>query len=80
MIDENSPLYGITPESVEKARVVLVASVVGIDPVIPASVQTQRDYTWRDIKFDERFVEIYTDHGGGRLSVDYGRLHDTEPI
>ena len=80
VIDENSPLYGITPESVEKARVVLVASVVGIDPVIPASVQTQRDYTWRDIKFDERFVEIYTDHGGGRLSVDYGRLHDTEPI
>src|SRR5262245_9268577 len=79
VIDEHSPLYGMTPEAFEASRVVLVASVVGIDPVIPASVQTQMDYTWRDIRFDERFVEIYTDHGDGRLTVDYGRLHETEP-
>ena len=79
VIDEHSPLYGMSPEAFEAARVVLVASVVGIDPVIPASVQTQMDYTWRDIRFDERFVEIYTDHGDGRLIVDYGRLHETEP-
>jgi inward rectifier potassium channel len=79
IIDEQSPLYGATPESLETGRVVLIASVVGIDPVIPAAVQTQQDYTWRDIRFGERFVEIYTDHGDGRLTVDYGRLHDTEP-
>jgi len=80
VIDENSPLYGATPESLEESRVVLIASVVGIDPVIPAAVQTQQDYTWRDIRFNERFVEIYTDDGNGRLTVDYGQLHDTEPV
>jgi hypothetical protein len=37
------------------------------------------DYSWREIKFGERFVEMYTDHGDGRLTVDYGLLHDTEP-
>jgi hypothetical protein len=52
--------------------------VIGIDPVIAASVQTQKDYSWRDIQFGNRFVEIYTDHGQGRLTVDYGRLHETE--
>jgi inward rectifier potassium channel len=80
VIDKDSPLYGATPESLEASRAVLVASVVGVDPVIPAPVQTQQDYTWRDVRFGERFVEIYTDHGGGRLTVDYGRLHDTEPV
>ena len=80
VIDEHSPLYGATPETLEASRVVLIASVVGIDPVIPAAVQTQQDYTWRDVRFGERFVEIYTDHGDGRLTVDYGRLHDTEPV
>lgn len=80
VIDEHSPLYGVTPESLETSRVVLIASVVGIDPVIPAAVQTQQDYTWRDVRFGERFVEIYTDHGDGRLTVDYGRLHETEPV
>ncbi len=79
VIDEQSPFYGATPELLESSRAVLVASVVGTDPVIPASVQTQQDYTWRDIRWGERFVEIYTEHGDGRLTVDYGRLHDTEP-
>ena len=80
VIDEKSPLYGATRESLEAVRALLMVSVIGIDPVIAAAVQTQRDYTWRDIRFGERFVEIYTDHGGGKLTVDYGRLHDTEPV
>jgi inward rectifier potassium channel len=80
VIDEKSPLYGATPESLEAVRALLMVSVIGIDPVIAAAVQTHHDYTWRDIRFGERFVEIYTDHGGGKLTVDYGRLHDTELV
>lgn len=79
-IDETSPLFGATPESLESSRVLFIVSVVGIDPVIAAAVQTQKDYSWRDIQFGRRFVEIYTEHGGGRLTVDYGRLHDTEQV
>src|SRR5260370_19708249 len=79
-IDEKSPLFGATAESLSASRALFIVSVVGIDPVIAASVQTQKDYSWRDIQFGHRFVEIYTEHGGGRLTVDYGRLHDTEPV
>jgi inward rectifier potassium channel len=79
-IDQQSPLYGETAESLAKSRATFVASVVGIDPVIPAAVQTQRDYTWRDVRFGERFVEIYSEPTAGRLIVDFGRLHDTEPM
>ena len=78
-IDEQSPLFGATPETLESARAILVVSVVGIDPVILASVQTQQDYLWRDIQFGQRFVEMYTPSGDGQLTVDYGRIHDTEP-
>lgn len=79
VIDETSPLYGVTPELLEQGRAIFIASVVGIDPVIPAAVQTQQDYTWNEVHFHQRFVEMYTDHGDGRLIVDYGVLHDTEP-
>jgi inward rectifier potassium channel len=79
-IDETSPLFGATPELLESSRALFIVSVVGIDPVIAAAVQTQKDYSWRDIRFGQRFVEIYTEHGGGRLTVDYGRLHDTEHV
>ena len=79
-IDEQSPLYGETPESLARSRALFVASVVGIDPVIPAAVQIQYDYTWRDLRFGERFVEIYSEPADGKLTVDFGRLHDTEPV
>jgi inward rectifier potassium channel len=80
VIDERSPLYGATAESLEAWNATFVASVVGVETVIPAAVQTQHDYTWRNVRFGERFVEIYTELGEGRLTVDYGRLHDTEPV
>jgi len=57
-----------------------VVSVVGVETVIPAAVQSQQDYTWRDVRFGERFVDVYTELEQGRLTVDYGRLHDTEPV
>ena len=53
--------------------------MVGIDPVIAAEVQTQKDYSWRELRFGHRFVEIYAQEEG-RLTVDYGRLHETEPL
>ena len=81
-IDEKSPLHGATIESLEAERALFFVSVVGIDPVIAAEVQTQKDYTWRDLKFGHRFVEIYKESKDKerRLTVDYGRLHDTEPV
>src|SRR5438067_1803886 len=79
VIDETSPLYGATPESLETGRALFFVSVVGVDPVIAAAVQTQQDYTWRDVLFGHRFAEIYSQPHDGRLTVDYGRLHETEP-
>src|SRR6266513_3053515 len=81
-IDEHSPLHGATIESLEAERALFFVSVVGIDQVIAVEVQTQRDYSWRDVEFGRRFAEIYRESKGEarRLTVDYGRLHDTEPV
>jgi hypothetical protein len=45
-----------------------------------ASVQSVQDYAWDDIRFGVRFVDVYTELEDGRLTVDYGRLHETEPV
>ena len=41
-------------------------------------VRDRTRMSWRDVRFGERFVDIYTQSGRGQLTVDYGRLHDTE--
>jgi inward rectifier potassium channel len=79
VIDKSSPLYGATLESLQASRSLFAVSVSGIDPIIAAPVQAQHDYSWRDVRFGERFIDIYTESGRGQLTVDYGRLHDTEP-
>jgi inward rectifier potassium channel len=79
-IDEQSPLFGITPERLEKEDAFFVASTVALELVMAASVQSAQDYAVEDVRFGERFVDVYTELEGGRLTVDYGRLHETEPV
>jgi inward rectifier potassium channel len=79
-IDELSPLFGITPERLEKEDAFFVASTVSLELVMAASVQSQQDYAVEDVRFGERFVDVYEELPDGRLTVDYGRLHDTEPV
>ncbi|MDQ6862085.1 MAG: ion channel [Verrucomicrobiota bacterium] len=77
-IDESSPLYRETPETLAATEARFVASVNAIETVVPASVQTMRDYSWKDVRFGERFVDIYTFRDEGEITADYGRLHETE--
>jgi len=79
-IDEQSPLFGITPERLQKEDAFFVASTVSLELVMAASVQSAQDYAVEDIRFGERFVDVYEELPDGRLTVDYGRLHETEPV
>jgi inward rectifier potassium channel len=79
-IDQQSPLHGITPEQLEQEDAFFVASTLSLELVMAASVQSAQDYAWEDVRFGERFVDVYTQLENGRLTVDYGRLNETEPV
>lgn len=79
-IDTSSPLFGETLETLAASGARFVASVNAIETVIPAPVQTQREYSWRDVRFNQRFVDMYTFREEGQITADYARLHETEPF
>jgi inward rectifier potassium channel len=79
LIDEHSPLHGRTFAEMERDDLRLAASIVCIDTVIPAPVQTQHTYSWKDIRVNHRFVEVYRQVDDYVLTVDYSRIHATEP-
>lgn len=79
VIDESSPLHGATLENLKENDTRFMASVVCIDPVVPAPMQSQHDYHWPDIRMNEQFVEVYTQASdGASWYVDYSKLHQTE--
>jgi len=58
----------------------MLASVVCVDPVIQAPVQSQTEYLHQQIAWNRRFVEIYTEDSAGRYTVDYGKFDATAEI
>jgi len=79
-IDETSPLFGMTPEDFQQQDVRIIASIVGVDTVIVAPVQSFGDYNYEQIEWHRRFVEIYDQNEEGEWTVDYARIDETEDI
>jgi inward rectifier potassium channel len=77
VIDETSPLFGLSPEDLKLADSRMLASIVCVDPVIQAPVQSQTEYLCEQIAWNRRFAEIYTEDSIGRYTVDYSKFHDT---
>jgi inward rectifier potassium channel len=80
MIDLHSPLHGETAESLAKSDAFFIASVTSVETVMAASIQSQEDYSYDEVRWGVRFVDIYTEVDDAKLEVDYGRIHDTEPV
>jgi len=79
-IDEESPLFGMTPQDFQQQDIRILASIVGIETVIVAPVQGYGDYNCDQIEWNRRFVEIYAENEEGEWTVDYGRIDETEEV
>jgi inward rectifier potassium channel len=79
-VDEESPLFGMTPEDFQQQDILIMASIVGVDTVIVAPVQSFGNYHHKEIQWNRRFVEIYDQGSEGEWTVDYARIDETEEI
>jgi len=79
-VDEESPLFGMTPEDFQRQDILIMASIVGVDTVIVAKVQSFEHYHHKEIQWNRRFVEIYDQSEEGEWTVDYARIDETEEI
>jgi inward rectifier potassium channel len=80
-IDDASPLFGVTPESMATNGMNLIVTFQGIDDQLAATVHTRYAYNNDDIVLDHRFVDIFkTDPETKRRYLDFAPFHDTEPV
>src|SRR5207247_8848743 len=62
-IDEKSPLFGATAESLSDSRALFIVSVVVIDPINAASVHMQKYYRILDVQLGYLLCVLLTMYG-----------------
>lgn len=82
-IGADSPLFGATPESLQRDEAELLVSLVGTDDTSLQAVHARRRYLDHEIIWGARHADILTEIDEENIVLDVGRFHDilpTEPI
>lgn len=80
VIDENSPLYGETPESLAEMETDMIVTLTGIDETVSQTVHARHYYITEEILWNMRFVDIFSTKLDGRRVLDLTRFHEVRPV
>jgi inward rectifier potassium channel len=75
-IDEASPLYGQTRESLRAAQAEILVVMKGIDETFVSTIHTRASYAPHEIVWGGRLADIFTRLPDGRRAIDFRRFHD----
>ena len=78
VVDETSPLFGETPESLAASGAEFNVSVSGLDDTWMQIVHAQYRYGAEQVAFGYRLVDILND-AGYLITLDLTKFHDIEP-
>ncbi len=78
-IDERSPLWEATPDSMIRDRAAVVVSMVGLEEGLSQTVYAHHTYHAQDIRWDSRFVDVIKPGNSGGWVVDYALFDDVVP-
>ena len=76
IIDERSPLWGDTPESLAAAEAQLVVTFTGIDESFNATIHARHSYTWRHLAWGWKFVDVISRGAEGRRLLNLDVFND----
>jgi inward rectifier potassium channel len=79
-IDQSSPLYGLTLETMERLHAQILVSLTGVDETIEGTIHARHIYAARNLMFDRRFVDVIHMGNDGHRYLDYRHFHETTAI
>ena len=80
IIDESSPLYGMTAELLSQTQALLMISVSGIDETVAQVLHARHSYGANQILWNYKFVNIIHNTPDGHRYFDYTHFHDVLPV
>jgi inward rectifier potassium channel len=79
-IDQSSPLYGLTLETMERLHAQILVSLTGVDETIEGTLHARHFYAARNLMFNRRFVDVIHMGNDGHRYLDYTYFHETTSI
>jgi inward rectifier potassium channel len=80
VIDEKSPLAGVTAESLAAQRGFLLLTIAGTDETTGQTLMARNEYPASTLRWNHSFVDILTTGEDGVDRFDYTRFHEVEPL
>jgi len=78
-LDETSPLYGHTPESLLAIQGEIVALISGTDETLAAQIFARHSYRPHQILWRHRFIDILSRQEDGQIVVELTHFHEAVP-
>jgi inward rectifier potassium channel len=76
VIDEASPLHGLSSADLAASEVRFVVTVTGHDATFGATIHARRIYHADDVVWNARFADVLSNGPDGRLVLDLSRFHE----
>lgn len=80
VIDEASPLYGETAESLAASRASLMIHIEGSDETTTQSMEARHVWSHEQVRWQHRFVDLLHDDDDGTRHIDYTHFHEVVPL
>ncbi|MEO7457623.1 MAG: transporter [Gemmatimonadaceae bacterium] len=79
-ITADSPLAGITPESLAESQAEFLIFVTALEETFSTHVSIRSSYVWDEVRWDVKFASIFADGPEGVIAIDVERLSRTEHL
>jgi inward rectifier potassium channel len=78
VIDEMSPLFGVTQEQLLDDDIAIIVVMTGTDESFSQPVYARHTYSARDLVWNRQFADIIGVTQSGVASIDYRKFHEVE--
>src|SRR5882757_9145354 len=78
VIDQDSPLYGLTAEDMDARDMEIIVMLNGLDEILADRIYARHAYWADEIVWNRRFVDVISVTPAGHRLVDLTRFHETQ--
>jgi inward rectifier potassium channel len=79
VLDQSSPLFQETPDSLRKSDAAFVVNMSGTDEITGQMLTAQADYANGDVHWNATFLDVLVEGADGTLHIDYTKFDEVEP-